>query len=184
VVVLVHGIASSYITFENLIPLLGANHRVIAVDLLGFGASSAPASATFTLEEHVGYLRRTLAGLHLPEPYVLVGHSMGSLSASRYAAMYADKLAGLVLVSPPIYLPPELVGDPLDRTAMTVYRRVYDFLITDLTERRSAEPPRRSLSAHDLAEAEMRGQFSTVALPFRPGAYVTPGSESPGSSGP
>lgn len=128
VVVLVHGIASSYVTFENVVPLLQVSHRVIAVDLLGFGGSAAPPSATFTLEEHVEYLRRTLSRLRLPQPYVLVGHSMGSLIASRYAAMHSAELAGLVLVSPPVYLPPEIVGDPLDRTAMTVYRRIYEFL--------------------------------------------------------
>jgi cis-3-alkyl-4-acyloxetan-2-one decarboxylase len=127
VVVLVHGIASSYVTFENVLPLLDG-HRVVAVDLLGFGGSPAPAPSTFTLEEHVDYLSRTLRRLRLREPFVLVGHSMGSLIASRFASTQSSKLVGLVLVSPPIYLPPEIVGDPQDRVAMTVYGRVYDFL--------------------------------------------------------
>lgn len=128
VVVLVHGIASSYVTFENLVPLLRPGHRVIAVDLLGFGGSPAPAASTFTLEEHVEYLRRTLSRLGLQKPYVLVGHSMGGLIAGRYAAKHSRDLSGLVLVSPPIYLPAEIVGDPVDRAAMTIYRRAYNFL--------------------------------------------------------
>ncbi|MEL5989805.1 alpha/beta fold hydrolase [Microbacterium phosphatis] len=127
-VVLVHGIASSYVTFENVIPLLQADHRVIAVDLLGFGASPAPPDARFSLDEHVEYLERTLAGLELPEPFVLVGHSMGALISARYAARRSSELKGLVLVSPPVYLPPDIVGDPVDRAAMSLYRRVYDFL--------------------------------------------------------
>ena len=43
-VVLVHGIASSSVTFDNVVPLLGHHHRVIAIDLLGFGKSPRPAT--------------------------------------------------------------------------------------------------------------------------------------------
>ena len=119
-VVLIHGIASSYVTFENVVPLLD-DHRVIAVDLLGFGGSPAPPASTYTLEEHVDYLSRTLSRLRIPEPFVLVGHSMGSLIASRYASTRSSKLRGLVLVSPPVYLPPDgrSRGEPSDRTAAT-----------------------------------------------------------------
>ncbi|WP_309069378.1 alpha/beta hydrolase [Microbacterium sp.] len=127
-VVLVHGIASSYTTFENVVPLVQPGHRVIAMDLLGFGASPAPPSATFTLDEHVLYLERTLARLRVREPFVLVGHSMGALIATRFAARRSSSLTGLVLVSPPVYLPPDIVGDPVDRAAMSLYRRVYEFL--------------------------------------------------------
>ncbi|MBO3662356.1 alpha/beta fold hydrolase [Microbacterium stercoris] len=127
-VVLVHGIASSHATFENVVPLLRGRHRVIAVDLMGFGESPSPPDARFTLEEHVEHLERTLARLDLAEPFVLVGHSMGALIATRFAARRSSDLMGLVLVSPPVYLPPDLVGDPVDRAAMGLYRRVYDFL--------------------------------------------------------
>lgn len=127
-VVLVHGIASSHVTFENVTPLLRESHRVIAVDLLGFGRSGSPAGARFTPEEHVAALARTISHLDLRERFVLVGHSMGSLIAARYAATHPAALAGVVLVSPPIYLPPETVADPVERAAMTLYRRVYDFL--------------------------------------------------------
>ena len=36
VVILVHGIASSSITFDEVVPLLQTNHRVIAVDISEF----------------------------------------------------------------------------------------------------------------------------------------------------
>src|SRR5690606_1341067 len=84
VVVLVHGIASSSVTFDNLVPLLSDTHRVISLDLLGFGQTPAPNTASFTIEEHVDSLARTIDILQLDEPFVLVGHSMGSLIATRY----------------------------------------------------------------------------------------------------
>ena len=37
-VLLLHGIASSSVTFHHVIPLLERTHRCIAIDLLGFGS--------------------------------------------------------------------------------------------------------------------------------------------------
>lgn len=126
-VVLIHGIASSTTTFTNVIPLLVPDHRVVAVDLLGFGASPSPAAATYTVEEHVEYLERTLEAHGVGE-CILVGHSLGSLIGARYAATHRDVVRGLVMVSPPVYLPPESFGDPVERTAMGLYLRAYEFL--------------------------------------------------------
>ncbi len=131
VVILVHGIASSWVTFQNLIPLLVPSHRVIAVDILGFGKSVAPPDARFTLDEHADALAATIDSLQLTEPFTLVGHSLGSLIAARYAATRKNRVSGLVLVSPPIYLPPEVVGDPLERAAMGAYFKAYEFLRTN-----------------------------------------------------
>ena len=128
VVILIHGIASSSVTFEKLVPMLVDEHRVISIDLLGFGESPSPEAATYTLEEHVAALSRTIDSLALREPFVLVGHSMGSLIASRYAATRRRRLTKLVLVSPPIYVSPDAIGDPRDRAAMGVYLRAYEYL--------------------------------------------------------
>jgi pimeloyl-ACP methyl ester carboxylesterase len=127
-VVLLHGIASSSVTFQFLAPLIEARHRVIAIDLLGFGASPAPEAATYTIDEHVAAVARTIDGLRLRTPFVLVGHSMGSIIATRYAARYQRRLSRLVLVSPPVYLAPQAVGDWRDRTTMDLYLRAYDYL--------------------------------------------------------
>ncbi len=133
VVVLVHGIASSSVTFENLVPLLTGRHRVLAIDLLGFGESVAPESATFTIEEHVDALSDTLEVLRLDAPFVLVGHSMGSLIASRYAATRPKRVRKLVLVAPPVYVAPSALGDPVERAAMGLYLRAYEYLRNNKT---------------------------------------------------
>lgn len=128
---MIHGIASSSVTFENVIPLLTGAHRVIAIDLLGFGGSPSPEDAEYTIEEHVAALARTISSLRLREPFVLVGHSMGSLIAARYAAARPRLLRRLVLVSPPIYLPPGAMGNRVDRTTMDLYLRAYEYLRTN-----------------------------------------------------
>src|SRR5690606_2838570 len=73
-------------------------------------------------------LEATIRSLRLREPFVLVGHSMGALIASRYAARRPKRLKKLVLVAPPVYLPPGAIGDPIDRLTMGFYLKAYEFL--------------------------------------------------------
>jgi cis-3-alkyl-4-acyloxetan-2-one decarboxylase len=127
-VVLLHGIASSSVTFDNVVPLLGSTRRVIALDLLGFGHSPTPPEATYSLEEHVAALSRTLKSLRLSGPFTLVGHSLGALISARYAAENPAKVKHLILIAPPVYVPGETVLDPIERIQMDAYRGLYDFM--------------------------------------------------------
>ena len=128
VVILVHGIASSSVTFRNVVPLLTPKHRVIAVDILGFGDSPAPSECEYTLDDHVASLAATIRSLGLDEPFTLVGHSLGSLIGTRYAARNPRRVSRLVLVGPPVYLSPTDIGDPRVRGRVSAYLRAYEFL--------------------------------------------------------
>ncbi len=128
VVILVHGIASSAATFARVVPRLEDRYRCISLELLGFGQSPAPEGATYTIEEHVASIRATIASLKLNAPFVLVGHSLGSLLSARYAAQYPAQVSRLVLVSPPVYLSPSEIGDPVARAQVGLYLRAYEFL--------------------------------------------------------
>ena len=127
VVVLVHGIASSSVTFQNLVPLLEPSHRVISIDILGFGRSPVPPDADYTIEEHVASLHATLRSLKVRE-FVLVGHSLGSLIVARYAADHPSGITRLVLVGPPVYGSPNEIGDRRVRSRVSAYLRAYEFL--------------------------------------------------------
>jgi pimeloyl-ACP methyl ester carboxylesterase len=128
VIVLVHGIASSSATYARLIPQLSDKYRCISIDLLGFGESPAPEGATYTIEEHVASIRATIASLKLRAPFVLVGHSLGSLLSARYASLHPEQVSRLVLVSPPVYLTPAEISDPRVRAQVGAYLRVYEFM--------------------------------------------------------
>ncbi|AYF97291.1 alpha/beta fold hydrolase [Protaetiibacter intestinalis] len=128
VVVFIHGIASSSITWTNVVPLLEDRFRCISIDLLGFGGSPIPEHADYTLAEHVAAIARTVASLRLREPFVLVGHSMGGLIAPRYAARHPKQVRRLVLVSPPIYITPTALSMDRDRSVQQFYLRAYKWL--------------------------------------------------------
>lgn len=125
-VILLHGIASSSVTFEKLLPLIQDSHRCVAIELLGFGDS--PPGVEYTVEEHVAAIGHTIRSLKLTEPFTLVGHSLGSLLAARYAAMRPKEVGHLVLVSPPVYLSPGELGDPRVRAQVSAYLRAYEFM--------------------------------------------------------
>ncbi|TDW29383.1 pimeloyl-ACP methyl ester carboxylesterase [Cryobacterium psychrophilum] len=145
VVILVHGIASSSVTFQDVIPLLVTQHRVIAIDILGFGESPAPDGCEYRLEDHVRALAATIRSLKIHEPFLLVGHSLGSLIGTRYAALNRrgtgrslwNRLARqgpvrrLVLVGPPVYTSPQDIGDARVRARVAAYLRAYDYLRTN-----------------------------------------------------
>ena len=76
-IILIHGIASSSLTFTHLLPLLAGHHREITIDLLGFGQSADGVS--YTIDEHVAWLEHTIRSLHLLEPATIIGHSLGAL---------------------------------------------------------------------------------------------------------
>ena len=127
-VVLVHGIASSSVTFENVVPLLSGRYRVITIDLMGFGESPSPLSSNYTLEEHVRALKRTIVSLRIKGRITLVGHSLGALISARFAAENPSMLSQLVLVAPPVYVPGDTVIDPVERLHIDALQRLYDFM--------------------------------------------------------
>lgn len=139
-VILVHGIASSSVTFQNLVPLLEEDHRVISIDILGHGGSPAPPKAEYTIEEHVKWLERTIRSLRVKGEYTIVGHSLGALIVSRFARTNPHDIAKVVLVSPPIYITPDAIGDRVERAAVGAYLRAYEYLRThkEFTLKRAA----------------------------------------------
>lgn len=112
-------------------PILTPFNRVVAIDLLGFGESAAPPDARFTLDEHVDALARTLDSLRLGRA-ALIGHSLGALVSSRYAATRGEgRVRQTVLVAPPVYPESAYLSGAGDRLRVASYLRFYRALRTD-----------------------------------------------------
>lgn len=98
-VVFLPGLAASTRYWESRIAPLADDHRVVLVDLLGFGQSPKP-WATYSVERQVTELHRVL--VHVG-PFTLVGHSLGALLAIAYAARYPRAVTGLALFGLPCF---------------------------------------------------------------------------------
>ncbi len=94
-VVLVHGFGSSLFTWKDLIPGLGRDHEVVALDLPGFGLSDDPPDLT------IGDLPRAVLGLMDRlgiRCAALVGSSMGGATVALLAAERPESVSALVLI--------------------------------------------------------------------------------------
>lgn len=131
VIILLHGLASSSANWKPLIPLLQNDYRCITIDLVGFGDSPKPQWYQYTMEEHIRDIRRTIQALKLSEPFMLAGHSLGSLIATRYARELPLHVSRLILLSPPVYAPLSTIDSRSARQRTALYLRAYRFIRTN-----------------------------------------------------
>jgi pimeloyl-ACP methyl ester carboxylesterase len=111
-VILDAGMGDSFISWHKVQPEIAKFTRVCSYDRAGIGYSdSSPRPSTsndFAQELHI-----LLHSAGVPQPYILVGHSMGGFDVRLYASLYRNEVVGMVLVdsSHPEQqkrLPPEL----------------------------------------------------------------------------
>jgi pimeloyl-ACP methyl ester carboxylesterase len=96
--VFVHGLSGSWPNWLEQLPVLAERHRVIALDLPGFGHSPMP-TETITISYYARLLDRLLGELEVGAA-ALVGNSMGGFISAELAIAYPQRVERLVLVSP------------------------------------------------------------------------------------
>ena len=97
VVVLVHGIAGSSLTWTSVIERLSRSAVVLAPDLLGHGRSDKP-RGDYSLGAHASVLRDLLVALGHKRA-TFVGHSLGGGIVMQLAYQYPERCERLVLVA-------------------------------------------------------------------------------------
>lgn len=99
-IVLVHGWMGSSHHWRKLMPLLAADHTVVALDVRGYGESDKPYSG-YDGRTIVADLLGLIGQLGLQRP-IVVGHDMGALPALLLAAEHPETVSGLVYVDEPL----------------------------------------------------------------------------------
>ncbi len=100
-IVYLHGLSFDRHMWLPAIEHLGKNYRCIAVDLPGHGSSSD--RWNYDLEEIAAELQELVVHLTLDRP-VVVGHALGAILATVYAATYPVAL--VVNIDQPLYISP------------------------------------------------------------------------------
>jgi pimeloyl-ACP methyl ester carboxylesterase len=98
-VLMLHGLGGTKASFLPSIAALAPSHRTIAVDLLGFGDSDKPLGASYGPQFQARAVEQLLDELALERAHV-VGHSMGGRVALELGFGHADRIGGLVLMTP------------------------------------------------------------------------------------
>jgi len=96
VLVLLHGIAGSSRTWDEVIPSLARDFTVVAPDLLGHGESAKP-RGDYSLGAYASGLRDLLAVLG-HDRATIVGHSLGGGIAMVFAYQFPERTERMVLV--------------------------------------------------------------------------------------
>jgi pimeloyl-ACP methyl ester carboxylesterase len=127
-VILLHGIAADSGTWQKLYPLLYPGFQCIAIDLLGFGESPKPEWSSYSIDQHVASIHKTVISLNLQTPFILVGHSMGSLIAAHYTSRYPEEVKRLYMLSPPMMSNLAISKKPRLKFSMNAYAVMYRYL--------------------------------------------------------
>lgn len=94
--VLVHGLGGRALDFAFLMPALAKNHRVFALDLLGYGDSDRP-DVDYSVTLETGILRQFLDSQRLTR-FDLAGWSMGGWISLNFAVQSPERVRRLVLL--------------------------------------------------------------------------------------
>jgi pimeloyl-ACP methyl ester carboxylesterase len=95
-VLLLHGLMGRGAHWAETARWLAARHRAVALDQRGHGRSDKPPDGPYDREAYVDDAEATIEQLGLA-PAVLIGHSMGALTAWQLAARRPDLVKALVI---------------------------------------------------------------------------------------
>ena len=96
-ILFIHGLLGSHQSWAHLVDMLDTDHRLLAPDLFGHGASAKP-RGDYSLGSHAATLRDLLDLLGI-ERVTLVGHSLGGGIAMQFSYLFPERVDRLVLVA-------------------------------------------------------------------------------------
>lgn len=98
--VLLHGIGSRGVSWIPVAEELAAEFRLVIPDLRGHGGSSKPESG-YLISDYADDLEAILNALGLERP-LIIGHSLGGMTALEWAISHPGKAAALVIEDSPM----------------------------------------------------------------------------------
>src|ERR1044072_4575372 len=117
--VLIHGFTSSTLVWSKVfLKLADTGHRVIALDMLGYGYTAKPRNGEYTIDGQAKLVIRLLDALGIPRA-IIVGSSYGGAVAATCALDYPERVEKVVLVGavnnnrPLAFMLMRLFGSPL-----------------------------------------------------------------------
>jgi pimeloyl-ACP methyl ester carboxylesterase len=97
--VFLHGLIGRWTHWVEQLTAFASSHRVIAVDLPGFGDSPLPARGGISVPIYARTIERLMEALQLSAA-AFVGHSMGGFTSVELAINFPQRVERLVLISP------------------------------------------------------------------------------------
>ncbi|HEY7929479.1 MAG TPA: alpha/beta hydrolase [Steroidobacteraceae bacterium] len=161
-VILLHGLTGNGECWRPLARLLEDGFDLLMPDARAHGLSGTPA-AGYRYEDHARDVVNLIRELGLSSP-VLLGHSMGGMTATLVASQLGDAIGGLVLADP-TYLSAERQREVYESDVIEQHRRLLncdrDSLLAQL---RSRHPQRSNEILALLAEARLQTRLQAFEV--------------------
>ena len=114
-ILFVHGLGASWQSWLEQLPEFAASHRVVAMDLPGFGYSESP-SEDISIEYYARWTAKLMDILGI-ESAAVVGNSMGGFVSAELAIKSPERVQRLVFVSAAIFWQNRRRAQPLVQLA-------------------------------------------------------------------
>jgi len=152
--ILLHGLMANGACWTDLARVLEKEYDVIMPDARGHGKSSVP-DFGYRYEDHANDVAGLINALRLPSP-VLLGHSMGGMTAAVAASRKPNLLRGLVLADP-TFLSPKVQREVRDSDVADQHRRMLNLSLAEVVaDARSRHPDRSGGTLELFARARLQ----------------------------
>lgn len=136
--VLLHGLTGNGACWTPVARLLEADFDVVMPDARGHGKSSAPLRG-YRYDDHASDVVGLIRGLALSSP-ILIGHSMGGMTAAVVASRHGHLVSGVILADPTFLSPQrqrEVCASDVAKQHRRLMSRNRDDLLAELRNRHS-----------------------------------------------
>lgn len=159
-VVLLHGLTGNAACWSPLARALEGEYDVVMPDARGHGHSGTPLNG-YRYNDHAGDVAGLIQGLGLAAP-VLVGHSMGGMTAALVASELATAIRGVILADPS-FLSPQRQREVHQSDVVEQHRRLLSLSTSDVVAQLRARHPHRS---SEIIELLARARLQTRIAAF------------------
>jgi len=166
--VLLHGLTGNGACWTPLGRALENEYDVVMPDARGHGKSGTPLHG-YRYDDHASDVMGLIRSLRLASPIVL-GHSMGGMTAAVVASRVAEIIRGVILVDP-TFLSPERQREVFDSDVVEQHRQLLSLDKQELCAQLRARHPRRSPEIVEFlveARAQTRMSAFDVLTPPNP----------------
>jgi N-formylmaleamate deformylase len=157
---LLHGLMANGACWTPFARALENEYDVVMPDARGHGASSAPLGG-YRYEDHAADVSALIAGLRLSAP-ILLGHSMGGMTAAVVASQAPRSIRGVILVDP-TFLSPDRQREVFDSDVAERHRHLLAQDRREVLADLSSRHPRRGTETLELiASARLQTRMSAL----------------------
>jgi N-formylmaleamate deformylase len=158
--ILLHGLTANGACWTAVAHAIEGDYDVIMPDARGHGKSSMPDDG-YRYEDLANDVVGLIEALRLPPP-ILIGHSMGGMTAAVVASRNPQLLRGLILADP-TFLSPKVQREIRDSAVADQHRRDLNRSLADVVAEARLRHPDRSVETIELIA---RARFQTSMAAF------------------